>query len=45
MDKEVKSVAKWEDLRKTIKFAKEEEKEMQQEMEIIQKIIETRTIK
>ncbi|MCL2341792.1 MAG: helix-turn-helix transcriptional regulator [Firmicutes bacterium] len=42
MNKAVSPSGKWEDLRKTINFTEEEEKEMQQEMAIIQQIIDTR---
>ena len=45
MDKAMKPSGKWEDLRKTIEFTEEEEKEMKQEMAIIQKIIDTRKSK
>ena len=45
MNKEMNPSDKWEDLRETINFTEEEEKEMKQEMAIIQKIIDTRKSK
>jgi len=45
MNKAISPSSKWEDLRKTIHFTAEEEKEMEQEMAIIQKIIDTRKSK
>ena len=39
------NTGKWEDLRKSINFTKEEEQEMEQEMAIIQAIIDARKSK
>jgi len=45
MSKEISPSGKWKDLRKKMNFTEEEEKEIQQEMAIIQKIIDARKSK
>ena len=45
MNKKISPVGDWDDLRKTINFTEEEEKEMAQEMAIMQAKIDARKIK
>lgn len=44
LNKEISSSGKWEDLRKKLNLSKEEEKEIQQEMAVIQAKIDERKI-